>query len=810
MKSKRILCICLSLALMLGLFTGCGKGNETEAFNKSDENKPEASEGVVVPKAKYAWKADYLKINTPDNQELRHINSFCIGPEKAYFAAYCVTGMETVTDPETGEIVLNENGEPQEYETYGTCVFSLDIQTGESVLMEGYRPKELPEGVYGDTNINNMLVGPDGNLWIITQTYTYSYDLPENFDEAADDMWNYYVEGEIYRELSKYSADGELLQTVELDLEQDAYINEVLMDSKGNFYATDYETIYLIAADGTMVGSIPNENWSELQKMGDDLIGVVTTNYETDQSVVFKPIDFDTKSYGEEMKLVAYPQNLYPGFGEYQYLYGDSDNIYGVKEGVTEGEKLLSWLECDVDSSYLEHVTFLADGRIIALETNYNASENSHTLVTVEQVDAASIPERKELTLACFGLNWELRPMIVEFNRSQSAVRIVVQDYSEFSTEEDYMAGLTRLNTEIISGNVPDILDASSLPVNQYAGQGILVDLWPLIDSDPELGREDLMVHLFEAMSNNDKLYRITDSFSIQTAGVNSSIASGRVSWTLDEVLEAMEELDPNATIFGETDTKSGMLHRAIGFNLSDFMDWENKTCSFDSEEFISLLDFCNTFPAEMDPNYDWGTAESEYSRLMNGKQLMSAVYLSSVEDIQVQAAYHGGDVTFIGFPSENAEGSCFQLGTTLAISSTCEDVDAAWSFVRRLLTEEHQTKEHMWNFPTNAQAFETAKKQAMTPVYETDPETGEQIEISNSGIGIGNDFNLQIYSMKQQEFDAFWQLYERCSNVYSYDEDIMKIILEECEFFFAGQKTAEETASLIQNRLSLYLAEKK
>ena len=41
-------------------------------------------------------------------------------------------------------------------------------------------------------------------------------------------------------------------------------------------------------------------------------------------------------------------------------------------------------------------------------------------------------------------------------------------DYSQFNTEDDYSAGVTKLNTEIISGNVPDIFVSDQLPIEQY------------------------------------------------------------------------------------------------------------------------------------------------------------------------------------------------------------------------------------------------------------------------------------------------------------------------------------------------------
>ena len=197
-----------------------------------------------------------------------------------------------------------------------------------------------------------------------------------------------------------------------------------------------------------------------------------------------------------------------------------------------------------MDSTYLENKTFLDDGRIAALESDYSRDENRYSLVVLEQVDPATLPQKQELTLACFGLNWNLRPMIVDFNRSQDEVRIVVKDYSEVMTTggnmteassvDAYSSALQKLNTEILSGNVPDLLDTSSLPTERYAAKGLLKDLWPMIDADTELGRDKLMAHLFDTMSIDGKLYQITYTFIIQTSAVNGAIADGLTSWTLD------------------------------------------------------------------------------------------------------------------------------------------------------------------------------------------------------------------------------------------------------------------------------------
>ena len=98
-------------------------------------------------------------------------------------------------------------------------------------------------------------------------------------------------------------------------------------------------------------------------------------------------------------------------------------------------------------------------------------------------------------------------------------------DYSEFNTQDDYEAGLKKLNTEIMSGSVPDILDTSGLPFQRFGQRGYLEDLWPFIENDPDLGREGVMEHVLEAASQEGKLYHLFDSFAIKTvAGAKNAV----------------------------------------------------------------------------------------------------------------------------------------------------------------------------------------------------------------------------------------------------------------------------------------------
>ena len=63
---------------------------------------------------------------------------------------------------------------------------------------------------------------------------------------------------------------------------------------------------------------------------------------------------------------------------------------------------------------------------------------------------------------------------------------------------------------------------------------------------------------------------------------------------------------------------------------------------------------------------------------------------------------------------------------------------------------------------------------------------------------------------MTNEQAERFLDLLDHIENVAIYDETVMDIIMSESEDFFAGHRTAEETADIIQSKVRLYLAELK
>jgi hypothetical protein len=100
-----------------------------------------------------------------------------------------------------------------------------------------------------------------------------------------------------------------------------------------------------------------------------------------------------------------------------------------------------------------------------------------------------------------------------------------------------------------------------------------------------------------------------------------SDVVGENMGWTLDEMMECLAEHPEGTELFQQGLTQNDMLEYICYMYMNDFVDWQNGTCSFDSQEFMKLLEFCAGFDKEF--NYNEATYESETSRIQSGKQLL-------------------------------------------------------------------------------------------------------------------------------------------------------------------------------------------
>ena len=841
MKTKRMLALLLAALMIVGLFAGCSK-DETKDPGKTDpgnslidQTKPSQTT------AKYAYKADYFDLAVPDG--VQYVNQICAAGTTLYLTASMQGEEITNTDPDTGET--------WSYYDSRLGVLTIDPDTGICTELSNLQLPEVPEGAEGGVNCYNMIGSDDGTLWMLVNVYATQYELPDDFDPNTDSKWNYPSTDINGSYLMHIAADGSTIASLDLsdtnneDNEggMSGNLSSFAVDAAGNLYVSDYNNIYVLDAEGNVQFKLDGSQYNgSLCRLNAQQVGVMWYNYTDDVNAAdengqyFVPIDLETKDWGEKVKLPSNVGSILPGDDAYDFYYTYNNNIYGYAAKTDTKEKLVDWLACDVDTNNMSGYAMLSDSRVAALMQDWSTDPTTYQLIVLHRVDASEIKEKKVLTLACMYLDWNLRSMIVEYNKTNDEYRINVVDYSEYATDDDYNAGVTKLTTEIISGSVPDIFLTSNLPIDKYAAKGVIADLNTFMDGGNGLSRDYFVPQVMSALEKDGKLYELPTSFSVQTAYALSSIASQYDTWNVAAVQDAMTQLQEGATVFSDGWTKNTALSNCLSRNLSAFVDWTTGKCEFDSEAFQQLLAFCNSFPAETsdgdgaiayassaDIAVDDAMWESDATRITNGKQLMSTTGMYSFDSYIWNVYAIRDKITFTGYPTEDGSGSSFELQMPMAISSVTKYPDAAWDFVCSIIKKMNTIDEnnYYYGFPISQAAFDAEMTDIMTEQYQLD-ENGEQVDWDGDGepdkairgsyetMENGETVYKDVYALTQEDIDQILGVINNTHSVYDYDQEILDIITDEVAAYFAGDKDVQTTASMIQSRVNLYVQEQR
>lgn len=389
------------------------------------------------------------------------------------------------------------------------------------------------------------------------------------------------------------------------------------------------------------------------------------------------------------------------------------------------------------------------------------------------------------------------RDLIDRFNRSHDDVQIVVKDYSYSETDDQ---GPDRLLVEMAAGQVPDIIDLGGpLPFHQMVKKGYLEDLWPYIENDPELGREGVLEAPLKLSEVDGGLYMLFGAVEIETLVSSPELVGDRTSWTFQELRDAFDAMPEGSTVLAFNDSRDWVATSLMRYSVGAYVDREAGTCSFDSPSFRSMMEFVQMFPsseeveeetAGLDVTDIWREARA---RQQKGLQLLEEVSLT-VDDLPALDAQWGGRCALIGYPMEDGSGgSIFRpRGPQLGISSSCGNKEAAWEFVRTVMTDPPGQQSCI---PLERDSYEVKKNTAMTvkTILDINYVTNEELTAP------------PLTEERVREFEEFFNSVDKID---IWDGSLFFLIREICDPYFAGARDLDETIRLLQNRVGLYLSE--
>jgi len=545
---------------------------------------------------------------------------------------------------------------------------------------------------------------------------------------------------------------------------------------------------------------------------------------------IIREIDFDNLDWGEEYSIAEDSRRLSGLFSvdastPYDFMISDDSYLYGFNIDSSEQTILLNWVQTGFAGLFNAQVGLFDDGRIFVLMGERNAGgEWVAELYLLTPVSRNVMPEVITLTLKGLSVSHDVRQAVALFNRQNTMYRIEIYEYVN---QADIQYGnidamnaiwdqaLLRFQVDLMTGNIPDIVYG---PPIEMIDRGLLFDLYPFIDSDPDISRADFFPNILAAKENSDgTLPGITSKFSIQTIMSRKETLGHIEKWTPAEMLSLIHNTHDMLMPFGARMMRDQFLVTMIRHVNPGFIDLDDFTANFDSDEFISLLNTAKLLPliSDIPPEiFGYGEHSTEVIRMLKGEQLLSMAYFYNTGSYQSYADSFD-DYFALGIPTASGGVHFINPPSLIGIGISTGHTEAAWNFLRGFLLPSVSVFDHGVTgdigFSIRKDLFDEMIEEVMTPLTYVN-NAGQTVEYPREVINAydGSD-RIEIFAMSAEAANGLRALVESAvPTKRGMSDELWEVIEGDLADFYAGARSAEETAHIIQNRAERWLAEQK
>ncbi|MDO5560019.1 MAG: hypothetical protein Q4F95_10535 [Oscillospiraceae bacterium] len=576
--------------------------------------------------------------------------------------------------------------------------------------------------------------------------------------------------------LNFYGDDNSITRCINLSYDGNSLSQNVLF-YEGKIYAEDMDKGSLLVFDdeGNIEDTKPLDKGKAIKKitgshgciyifLSSDSVSNATVMTYKDQ--VLKP-----------MQNIADTQisQIFAGDEIYNLYYISGNIIYGYKESKALSERIMNL----TDSGVIYAVESFSR---IASDTFFCSYSDGICLkyITLKKADEQTLKRlnsRQIIQLAGNNMtdNTALLSQIAKFNLENQDYFIETKDYTsgKLSSHGGFFSSMYN---DIVTGDIPDIFVlGSDFNADLFARLGLFEDLSGFIDNDTEIHKEDYFENILELYQYDDKLYGITAGFSLNSI-IRSHPSAAGSGMNLTQFLDMAE----TENLKFSNVTREELYDYLILAHADEFVDYKEATASFNSEQFIRLLGYV------------------EKACDMNGTLNICNVY--DFKQFNCFTALYGEDYSMFDISQTGESLACADITMSygLAVCASSSVKDGAWQFIRSFLSEDFQSGIDCC-FPVSVKAFDklfdaAAEYNGCTISCQSD-ERQEDIEYK---IDLSEDERMKIKDIIKSVTSANTQS----------DAAISAIVKENIDLYLNGGQTAQETAEVIQQKVSLYLQE--
>jgi len=692
----------------------------------------------------------YVSISTPPIDEIENIIDYLYVNKKIYILA----------KTSKGAIVLCETDVDFSYYIKYELNFNYDVQDYHNDILK--------------------IANSDDELFILGSHSKYDED------GAITECIN---------TLSIFDFTGELKESNEVNFDYEnedvITINKLVYINDKTLICSSDEVCFIIDRNGTLIKSIHNDSNLFLDFAVSEnsdiftLIGNKNTNYLCN-------IDAEKLELTNLAKTINLSGALANGINGYDLFIYNQEAIYGIKEG----DLAVKVVDLSLSGLHFQN-------KILSLPDNNFLCQNGNGFVILSQNATPISKDIQIIDLAITSNLADIKEKVAYYNSVSNNYKINIIDYSSESdfSIEGLASATTQLEMDIISGNAPDILWLDTNEIQKLASKGTFVDLYDFINNEKEYPKTAFLKNILDANETQGHLYSIAPTFTVKTIATKKKWLD-QLSWNIDDFFKIYNSYKSKMVLFPNGNNNVAVLSFLTN-NGANYVDYNNYSCDFNSDDFIRVLEFSSQFPDVEEYDFE------QYS-CKNDSALLSVMYIKSFRDINIQkqCVFGKDDISFIGYPSKNKTESMILLTEQFAIMNDSSHKDGAWDFIRFQFSNEFY-QGGITGIPITEDGFKLVMDEALERPYYVE-ENGQKNYYDEKGIDIDSNYEIPIDVMNEFEKNEYEQFIRSLHNVTSGNtaNSISSILQEETDSYFHNECNTSECVERLQNRISILLSE--
>ena len=503
---------------------------------------------------------------------------------------------------------------------------------------------------------------------------------------------------------------------------------------------------------------------------------------------------------------------------ESMYLVG-SKGVYSYKLGNEILECLINGSKSSLGDSDYNLMKFIDIKNDEFLAVFSNSEFNKFYLKHYYFSNDVQASNKNKITIYSLYKNSNLEQAAKKYEAKHSNIEVEYEtpmdsELPENITKDDL---IKTLNTEIMAGKGPDIIDFSELPLENYMSKGLLEDISSVIDDS---NKEDLFINIIDFNNASKNLYVVPTNFNLPII-LNSTNKNIQSLSDLSNNIKSIKEEDFQDIIapikadeviyYFARSCLDSLLNDDKSLNkkaLKEFL--VNVKTIYDESKNVH-----SEFSLENHKKYEKIFKDSGKEGYLGEWLYYSSVYLTGCEEAflenspAINISYIGDAQDFRVMYSNKKDYTKFSawkgMGNNkvegrslIGLSSKSKNKKIAKDFIKELLTEEYQEKD-LTGIPINKNALKNK-------LNELKEELDENFE-STFTDAVGNVTKLKETPLKDENINEIMSLIEEY-NGWSLPNEVINKVIDEMIDYVEGKVSIEDTITNIEKKLKVYLSE--